>query len=29
MEEEGSGARLAIENRDGRFVGWCAMFNPD
>lgn len=30
MEEDGSGARLAIENHDGRFVGWCAMFrwNP-
>lgn len=30
MEEDGSGARLAIETDDGRFIGWCAMFgwNP-
>lgn len=31
MEEEGSGARFAIETRDnGAFVGWCTMFrwNP-
>ncbi len=31
MEEDGSGARLAIQtSADGAFVGWCAMFqwNP-
>lgn len=31
MEEEGSGARFAIETREnGAFVGWCSMFrwNP-
>ena len=31
MEEEGNGARLAIETRgNGTFVGWCSMFrwNP-
>ena len=32
MEQEGSGARLAIERAaDGRFIGWCALmqWNPD
>jgi RimJ/RimL family protein N-acetyltransferase len=30
MEEDVSGARLAIETRDGHFISWCAMFrwNP-
>jgi [ribosomal protein S5]-alanine N-acetyltransferase len=31
MEEEASGARFAIETREGRaFIGWCSMFrwNP-
>ena len=27
MEEEGSGARLAVETHDGHFIGWCAMFS--
>jgi ribosomal-protein-alanine N-acetyltransferase len=32
IEEEGSGARLAMEGReDGAFLGWCGLssFNPD
>jgi [ribosomal protein S5]-alanine N-acetyltransferase len=31
MEQEGTGARLAIERADGAFIGWCCLiqWNPD
>ncbi len=31
MEEEGSGARLAMDLSDGAFIGWCSFtrWNPD